>query len=238
VQIIDTTTSQREQDKINAPAPSIKHEATTCQTDQYQRAVAQTMQAYAETCKFHKKTYSQPNDTTLASKKSDFVIPKTMKAALHDMRFAPQWRVAIRNEFYKWKDAGYNDIFTTGKWTFKINTNKAIEMIYFKATCEMPEPIISELPQQCKMPEPIISDMIYFKTTYQMPEPTISEVPQQCNMPEQTISDMQTLHETPRPIISEEGHDMPKLNETPKPISEEGQPSATDILVFDNAEVD
>ena len=181
VQIIEATTpateqtsaAQPEQDENNAPAPSAKHEATNCQKDQYERTVAQTMQAYAETCKFHKKTCSQPNDTTLASKKSDFVIPNTMKAALHDMRFAPQWRVAIRNEFYKWKDAGYKDIFTTGKWTFKINTNKAIEMIYFKASCEMPEPIISEMPQQCEMQEPKVSDM---PQPCEMPEPIISEV--------------------------------------------------------------
>ena len=59
------------------------------------------------------------------------------------MRFSCQWRVAIKNEFYKWRDAGDNDIFTTGKWTFNINTvNKAEEMIYFKANCEMPQQTI------------------------------------------------------------------------------------------------
>ena len=117
------------------------HDKWNCPSPCSNRPIANTMQAYAKLCEDKTTTTATARPAIIArhnTKDPPMEIPATIDAAINDMRFSSQWRMAIKIEFDKLVEAGFKNIFLNGKWAFKTTVDTKARVIYFRARCNMP----------------------------------------------------------------------------------------------------
>ena len=123
------------------------HNRSQCPSTVNERSIASTMKA----CGIIFKVDNVKTPTQMPKHYcKDLQIPETIDAALNDMRFSSQWRAAMKLEYLKKSYAGFNNIFTTGIWSFQSNLVKSTNMIYFKAKCTMPPTAKRTMPKGSK----------------------------------------------------------------------------------------